>query len=128
MPSNFDFVRTGWPAVAEEARRAEFHTYGDARSALFYARRAVELTVTWMYKADTSLTRPYQDDLSSMLHEPTFKQLVGPGLLAKLNLIRKQGNIAVHKSAPVTSTESLPIVRELFHVMIWFTTHYARSP
>ena len=128
MRSNFDFVRTEWPAIAEEARRAEFHTHGDARSALFYARRAVELTVTWMYAADTSLSLPYQDDLSSMLHEPTFKQLVGPGLLTKLNLIRKQGNIAVHKGGPVTSTESLPIVRELFHVMIWFATQYARSP
>jgi type I restriction enzyme R subunit len=128
MPSNFDFVRTEWPAIADEARRAEFYTHGDPRSSLFYARRTIELAVTWMYRADASLTLPYQDDLSSMLHEPSFKQLVGPGLLTKLNLIRKQGNTAVHKVAPISQTESLPIVRELFHVMFWFATHYARTP
>ncbi|QEE61507.1 DUF4145 domain-containing protein [Salinibacterium sp. dk2585] len=128
MPSNFDFVRTEWPAIADEARRAEFYTHGDPRSALFYARRTIELAVTWMYRADATLTQPYQNDLSGMLHEPSFKQLVGPGLLTKLNLIRKQGNTAVHKTAPISAVDSVPVVRELFHVMFWFATHYARSP
>ena len=128
MASNFDFVRTAWPAIAEEARRAEFYTHGDPRSSLFYARRAAELTVGWLYRVDASLTAPYKDDLVSLLYEPTFKQLVGPSILTKLDLIRKQGNAAVHRMTPIKSTDSLPVVRELFHLLVWFAGRYAPEP
>ncbi|WP_022886181.1 DEAD/DEAH box helicase family protein [Glaciibacter superstes] len=123
--SNFDFVRSAWPEIAEEARRAEHYTFGDPRSSVFYARRTLELAVHWLYRTDASLRRPYKDDLSSLLFEPTFKQLVGPGLHTKMDLIRKQGNFAVHRTTPVRHADSLPIVRELFHVLIWLATHYA---
>ncbi|MHA6668973.1 DEAD/DEAH box helicase family protein [Homoserinimonas sp. A447] len=127
MPSNFDFVRAGWPEIAEEALRAELYTHGDPRSSVFYARRTAELMVHWLYRADATLTPPYKDDLVSLLYEPTFKQLVGPSILTKLDLIRKRGNHAVHRTTPVTSSDSLPIVRELFHVLIWLASRYASS-
>jgi type I restriction enzyme R subunit len=95
---------------------------------VFYARRALELTVNWLYKADASLQQPYKADLVSLLYEPSFKQLVGPGILTKMDLIRKQGNFAVHRAAPLKPPDSLPIVRELFHVLTWFATHYAPTP
>ena len=125
--SNFDFVRLTWPEIAEEARRAEHYTFGDPRSSVFYARRTLELAVHWLYRADASLTMPYRNDLSSLLFEPTFKRLVGLGLHTKMDLIRKQGNFAVHRTTPVQGTDSLPVVRELFHVLIWLATHYAAS-
>ena len=112
MPSNFDFVRARWPEIAEEARRAEQYTYGDPRSSVFYARRTLELAVTWLYKADSTLRMPYKDDLASLLHEPTFKQLVGVGILAKMNIIRRQGNNAVHRTNPMKPTDSVPVIRE----------------
>ncbi len=125
MPSNFDFVAKEWPAIATEARRAEHYTYGDPRSAVFYARRTLELAVHWLYDVDATLHMPYKDDLSSRLHEPTFKNLVGHALYAKMNLIRLQGNAAVHHLTPMKQTDSLPIVRELFHVLYWLATHYS---
>ncbi|MBT2499233.1 DEAD/DEAH box helicase family protein [Agromyces sp. ISL-38] len=123
--TNFDFVQTEWPEIAAEARRAEFYVNGDPRSSLFYARRTVELSVLWLYRADAALREPYKDDLASRLHEPTFKRLVSPAVLAKMNLIRKRGNDAVHKTYAIAPGDSLPIIRELFHVLIWFATHYA---
>jgi len=126
--SNFDFARATWPDIAEEARRAEHYAVGDPRSSLFYARRALELTVHWMYQADGTLRRPYNDDLSSMLHEPTFKQLVGQGILTKMNLLRTRGNIAVHRATPLKASDSVPLVQELFQVVVWVATHYAPTP
>jgi type I restriction enzyme R subunit len=123
--SNFDFARGQWPAIAEEARRAEHYTFGDPRSAIFYSRRAVELLVKWLYTADESLEQPYKDDLSALLYEPTFKHLVGPAILAKLNIIRTQGNYAVHRMTPLRHTDSLPVVKELFHVFVWVATRYS---
>ena len=127
MASNFDFVRAGWPEIAVEARKAEGYANGDPRSSLFYARRAVELVVNWLYDADSSLRRPYKDDLAALTYEPTFKNLVGPGILTKMDVIRKQGNNAVHRAAPLRPTDSLPVVRELFHVLVWVATNYART-
>ena len=45
-----------------------------------------------------------------------------------MDLIRKQGNVAVHRAAPVRDTDSVPVVRELFHVVSWLAIHYASSP
>jgi len=126
--SNFDFLRAGWPQIAEEARRAEHYANGDPRSAVFYARRSIELMVNWLYRADATLRMPYKDDLAGLLYEPSFKRLVGPAIHTKLDLIRKKGNFAVHRAAPFTPNDSLPVVRELFHVMVWVATHYARTP
>ena len=81
------------------------------RGSLFYARRTVELTAYWLYRADGSLRRPYKDDLVSLIHEPTFKALVGPAVFAKMNLIRKRGNDAVHKTFKIAPGDSLPIIR-----------------
>jgi type I restriction enzyme R subunit len=126
--SNFDFARAGWPEIGDEARRAEHYTFGDPRASLFNARRALELTVHWLYSADATLTRPYKSDLSSLLFEPTFKALVGPGIHTKMDLIRKQGNRAVHGTGPVRDADSLPVVLELFHVLVWLATRYVVDP
>jgi type I restriction enzyme R subunit len=126
--SNFDFSKTGWPEISEEARRSEHYAFGDPRSSIFYARRALELTVTWLYQVDESLHLPYNGtELSALMFEPTFKNLVGQSILAKMTVIRKRGNDAVHKAQPMTDGDSLPVVRELFHVLIWLATHYAAT-
>ena len=124
---NFAFARATWPVIAEEAQRAEHYTYGDPRSSIFYARRTIETLVNWLYRADATLEAPYKNDLVSLLHEPTFKELVGTSIMAKMDLIRKQGNFAVHRAAPLRDTGSAPVVRELFHVVSWLAIHYATS-
>jgi type I restriction enzyme, R subunit len=123
--SNFDFVRSAWPEIAVEACKAEHYAAGDPRSSLFYARRTLELTVQWLYRADGTLRKPYNNDLSSLMHEPSFKQLVGSAILTKMDLIRRQGNSAVHRPTALKQSDSVPIVRELFHTLVWVASHYA---
>ena len=50
---------------------------------MLYARRALELAVSWAFKADASLRLPYQDNLSGLIHEPTFKAVAGEAVLAR---------------------------------------------
>ncbi|MGN9765228.1 DEAD/DEAH box helicase family protein [Micromonospora sp. SD12] len=125
--SNFLFLRAEWPDLFREAAKAERNTVLDPRTACFYARRTLEHTLTWLLEADRTLAPPYKKDLAAMIHEPTLRHLVGPALHAKMEIIRKQGNWAVHKSAPVKSTDSLPVVRELFHVLYWVARRYTRD-
>src|SRR5215218_3693116 len=82
-PSNFEFLRAEWPDLHEPAARAEALAHGDARAACFYARRALELAVHWLYKHDSALKLPYSDQLSALLREPSFRNVLGSTIAAK---------------------------------------------
>ncbi len=75
--SQFAFLQGEWAAVFEAAARAAAAVKADPRTACFYARRALELAVSWAYKHDAALKLPYQDNLSALIHEPSFKQAAG---------------------------------------------------
>lgn len=125
--SNFAFLRTEWPAIYESAARAEEAVYPDPRTACFYARRALELAIGWAYKSDASLHFPYQDNLSALIHEPSFKAAAGEAVFSKTRVINQLGNQAVHSHRPIKQFDALTAVRELFHVGYWLAHHYARG-
>jgi type I restriction enzyme, R subunit len=125
--SQFTFLQAEFPAVYESANKAFSAVYPDPRTACFYARRTLELTVNWLYKYDNSLKLPYQDNLSALVHEPTFKTLVGEAVFNKARVIIKLGNQAVHSARPVLVNDAVNAVRELFHVAYWLAHTYGRS-
>jgi type I restriction enzyme R subunit len=126
--SNFAFLRPEWSALFVEAARAERNGVADPRTSCFYARRCLELAINWLYDADETLTRPYRDDLSAKVFEPSLRALVGNDIQTKMDLIRRQGNSAVHKTRPVTTSESLPVLGQLFQVLFWLAGRYSRDP
>ena len=94
---NFAFLdHPEWLFLFESAAKAEELANSDARASCFYSRRTLELAVAWLYKHDKALRLPYQDNLSALIHEPTFRQTVGDALFTKARLIKELGNIAVH--------------------------------
>jgi type I restriction enzyme R subunit len=123
--SNFGFLQAEWPELYAEATRAERLAIADPRTSCFYARRAVELALNWLYKADETLHEPSHRDLSAMINEPTLVNLVGPALRLKMDVIRRQGNLAVHSTKPVYSRDATRTVAELFHVTYWLASNYA---
>lgn len=125
--SQFTFLQHEWPAVFEAASKAEVAVYADPRTACFYARRALELAVHWAYKHDPGLRLPYQDNLSALIHEPSFKQTAGEAVFNKERVITTLGNRAVHSHRPVPEAVALAAVRELFHVTYWFVRTYGRT-
>jgi type I restriction enzyme, R subunit len=125
--SNFAFLQAEWALVFEAAQKAEHHAHADARSACFYARRALELAVSWLYTHDKSLKLPYQDSLSALIHEPTFRQLLGDALFTKARLVKDLGNQAVHSTRKVATTDAMAATRELFHICFWLARTYGRA-
>lgn len=121
-------MQAHWSGLHAEAVRAERLVHADPRVSCFYARRALKATITWLYEADRTLQRPYRDDLSAMLFEPTLRSLVGLGVHTKMDLIRRQGNTAVHRARPITARESLAVVRDLFQLLYWLARRYTRDP
>ena len=47
--SQFTFLQTEFPTIYESAHKAFKTAYRDPRTACFYGRRALELTVNWLY-------------------------------------------------------------------------------
>ena len=125
--SHFIFLQREWPDVFDAAERAESAVHADPRTACFYARRALELAVAWVYKHDTALKLPYQDNLSALIHEPSFKQAAGEAVFSKARVINTLGNRAVHGHRAVPADDALVAVRELFHVCYWLGHTYARA-
>jgi type I restriction enzyme R subunit len=115
---NFDFVQQALPAVHGDCVKAESYLANDPRSACFYARRSVEGLVDYLYDL-WELQLPYVDDLAARINDAGFKQRAGAGMVAKLNLLRKLGNTAVHQHQPIASGVALDAMRQLFHVMVW---------
>ena len=125
--SPFQFLHAEWPDVHEAASKAAAAVYPDPRTACFYARRALELAVSWAFKSDASLHLPYQDNLSALIHDPTFKAVAGEAVFSKARVINTLGNQAVHSHRPIQQFDALTAVRELFHVSFWLARTYARG-
>lgn len=69
---------------------------------------------------------PYQDNISALIHEPTFKQAAGDAVFNKAKVIVTLGNRAVHHHRPIPQSDSTVAVRELFHVCYWLAHTYGR--
>jgi len=124
--SHFAFLDPEWPDLIAEAKKAEALAYPDPRTSCFYARRTLELAVTWLYRSDPSLKLPYDDSLSSLIHAPEFRQLVDQALLTKAKLIKDLGNRAVHSARRIEAQDAVTAVRELFHFTYWLARTYGR--
>jgi type I restriction enzyme R subunit len=124
--TNFAFLKDEWTNLFESAERAESLALSDPRTSCFYARRALELAVLWMYKYDATLKLPYGESLSARIFEPTFRQTVGSALLTKIRVIKDLGNLAVHSHKPVRDVDAIAATRELFHICFWLARTYAR--
>ncbi len=123
--SNFTFLQPEFPEVHDAAQRAESLANTDPRATCFYARRALELAVVWAYEHDSSLQLPYREDLSTLIHEPTFRNLVGQPVFYNCLAIKVLGNQAVHSQRSISTGDAISAVRELFHVCYWLARTYA---
>ena len=124
--SNFTFLQPEWPLLHESAARAESLAHTDARAACFYARRTLELAVAWLYKHDSGLRLPYQDNLSALIHEPGFARVVGEAVFTKTKVIKELGNQAVHSARKVLPADAVVATRELFHLCYWLARTYGQ--
>ena len=126
--SNFSFLKTDeWRPIYAAAARAEQYAQADPRAALFYGRRAVELLVAWLYDHDPAFRRPYDDNLSALMADASFKDGVPADVRDKMHALRKLGNEAVHNRRPLERAAALAMARELFHVAYWFARTYTRG-
>jgi type I restriction enzyme R subunit len=124
--SNFAFLQSEWPSLHVAAIQAEGMANSDARTSCFYARRTLELAVDWLYKHDKAFRLPYQDNLSALVHEPSFRATAGEAIFTKAKLIKDLGNLAVHSTRQILPADAVTATRELFHFCYWLARTYGQ--
>ncbi|MDY2685033.1 MAG: DUF4145 domain-containing protein, partial [Selenomonadaceae bacterium] len=107
--TNFDFLlqEPQFSSFASVAVAAERILPIDAASSVLNCRRAMEFAIKWMYSVDTSLRRPWDDKLISLMSTDDFRDVVDRDLLTRLHYIRKTGNIAAHDSRKISEEQAM---------------------
>jgi len=127
VTTQFDFLQPEFPDLHREAVLAGANALADPRSSCFYARRVVELCVTWAFEHDRSLDTPYERNLGALLHEPTFKALAGDKVFKLANETVRLGNRAAHDRQQPSQHDSVAAVSHLFQFCYWFARTYNRG-
>ncbi len=114
--TNFDFLRgdTRFASFSGAAAAAETIYPIDTAACAVNVRRALELTVKWMFETDKRLTEPKRTSLASLLAASSFRTATGKDLSDKLEFIRRIGNNAAHHPDSVTKEQAELSLRYLF--------------
>ena len=125
--SNFDFLKQNkiFNNFSESCIEAENGIGLNTVTCSILCRRALELGVKWLYVNDNDLTIPYQDNLSALVHDITFKNIIDEKLLKQIEYIIKLGNFAVHNNKKISREEAILSLRYLYNFMQWIAYCYA---
>ena len=114
--TNFDFLKQDniFEGFAEQAIEAERSLQISTSTCAILCRRALELAVRFVYSYDNALTIPYQNNVSTLIHERCFRDIVGNELFLLLKYVIRLGNSSVHTNAHVKRDEAILSLRNLF--------------
>jgi len=127
--SNFEFLNKTqiFRSFADASIEAEKEIGINTVASSILSRRALELAVKWLYANDMELKEPYQNNLSTLIHEITFKNILDEKLFPQIKYIIKLGNFAVHNNKKVTRQEAVMSLRYLFNFMQWVSYCYGQD-
>ena len=129
MQTNFDFLAQTdcFKDFAMQAAEAERSIAISPSTAAILSRRALELAVRWVYVHDDALTMPYRDNISSLIHEYSFRKLIQPKLFDMLKYTIKLGNVAVHTNTNVKHDAAVLSLRCVFQFCKWIDYCYGEN-
>lgn len=123
--SNFEFLKRSVSELYEDAYRAEAYLGNDSPTACFYARRAIETLVHYIYRV-RNLPMPYQATLAAMVAADGFSLLLDQDKRLKFKTIRLLGNDAAHKVRTINERDARRSVEDLYHLMVWAVYNHSR--
>lgn len=113
--SNFAFLKEKklYDSFTDACLEAEKSLQISPATTAILTRRALELAVKWMYSFDEGLTLPYDDRLSALIHEQSFRDIIDGDLFPLLRFTVKLGNVAVHTNSTISREEAITSLRNL---------------
>lgn len=127
MLGNFSFLKEkeNFKSFTEACLEAEKSILVSPATCAILTRRALELSVKWLYSFDQDLKLPYQDNLSSLIHDNSFLMLVDTKMLRLLKYIVSLGNVSVHTNSGIKREEAILALHNLHQFISWIDYCYA---
>ena len=127
MENNFEYLleKEEYKSFAEQAVEAEKSIAISPATCAILSRRALELAVRFVFSYDADLTLPYQDNVSSLIHEPTFRSIIDQRIFPMLKYTIHLGNVAVHTNNNIKRDEAIIALRDLFEFCDWIDYSYS---
>ncbi|MFB5891603.1 DEAD/DEAH box helicase family protein [Clostridioides difficile] len=124
---NFDFLqkKKNFNSFNTACLEAEKSILVSPSTCATITRRALELAVKWLYANDSDLVLPYQDNLSTLIHNNSFIELIDYDMLPLLKYIVKLGNLSVHTSANIERGEAILSLKNLHQFVSWIDYCYS---
>ncbi|HGM3589907.1 DEAD/DEAH box helicase family protein [Clostridioides difficile] len=124
---NFDFLqkKKNFNSFNTACLEAEKSILVSPSTCATITRRALELAVKWLYTNDSDLLLPYQDNLSTLIHNNSFIELIDYDMLPLLKYIVKLGNLSVHTSANIERGEAILSLNNLHQFVSWIDYCYS---
>ncbi len=129
MCSNFEFLKgkKEFESFSSQCLEAEKSIIVSPATCAILSRRALELAVKWVYANDSDLVLPYQDNISSLIHNESFRELIDSSMFNIIKYIVKLGNVAVHTNKPITRGEAVLALHNLHQFVSWIDYCYANE-
>ena len=127
MSTNFGFLKEKkqYKNFTNACLEAEQALIVSPATCAILARRALELSVKWLYSSDSELKVPYQENLSSLIHDSNFLAIIDEDLLPFLKYIVKLGNVSVHSNANISRGEAILSLHNLHQFVAWIDYCYS---
>ena len=121
---NFDYLKEEkrFDTFSNVAIAAEKVLYIDPGLCVMNCRRAMEFAIKWMYSVDASLTKPYQENLISLMNTEEFKDIIDEDLFKRMDFIRKIGNEGTHNERKITEEQAILCLENL-HIFFDFVSY-----
>lgn len=126
---NFDFLKNKklFMSFTDACFEAEKSMQVSPATVAILSRRALELGVKWVYQFDNDVKIPYQDNLSSLIHDRHFLGIIDEELLPVMKYVVKLGNAAVHTNVAITRDEAVLSLHNLHQFISWIDYCYAEE-
>lgn len=125
--TNFEFLKDKdqYKSFSSACLEAEKSLQISPTTTAILSRRALELAVKWTYSFDEGLKLPYDNRLSALIHEQTFRDIIDNDLFPLLRYIVKLGNVAVHTNSNISREEAITSLRNLHEFVSWIDYCYS---
>ena len=125
--SNFEFLlkNKNFNSFSNACIEAEKSILVSPSTCATITRRALELAVKWLYANDSDLRIPYQENLSSLIHNNSFVELIDYDMLPMLRYIVKLGNVSVHTNQMINREEAILALHNLHQFVSWIDYCYS---
>ncbi|MBT2253837.1 DEAD/DEAH box helicase family protein [Priestia megaterium] len=125
--TNFGFLKDKeqFKSFAIACTEAENAMIVSPATCAILTRRALELAVKWVYQVDNAVNVPYRDNLSSLIYDRNFLDIIDEELLPMMKYVVKLGNTAVQTSTNITRDEAVLSLHHLHQFISWIDYCYA---